>query len=169
MAWLEDTIKANLGSVEGATEEEKRALLLRLVDTMAAAAPPPAKKQRRAPEQEQPSASADGPPAAARAAVPASAVLGSGQQLKGRVAVITGSGTGIGRAIAERFAREGCSVVVGDFNDQLGAETVERISAAGGRAVFQHVDCSDEPQIRALMARAVAEYGRLDHLVNNGE
>jgi hypothetical protein len=104
-------------------------------------------------------------PADIRAAAPAAA--GSSGRMAGRVAVVTGSGIGIGRSIAERFAREGCSVVVGDFNDELGSETVARITAAGGKAVFQHVDCSKEPEIEALMARAVTEYGRLDHLVNN--
>jgi NAD(P)-dependent dehydrogenase (short-subunit alcohol dehydrogenase family) len=87
--------------------------------------------------------------------------------LSGRVAVVTGAGAGIGRAIAERFAQEGASVVVGDFNDDMGRETAARITKAGGTAVFQHVDCTIESEIEALMERAVSEYGRLDHLVNN--
>ena len=98
---------------------------------------------------------------------PAATASRYNQVLAGRVAVVTGSGIGIGRAVAERFAQEGAAVVVGDFNDELGQETVARIEAAGGKAVFQHVDCTQEAEIEALMARAVTEYGRLDHLVNN--
>ena len=178
MTWLEDTIKMSLKNVENATAEQKRDLLLKLVQDHEGAAvdvgeavPAQGKGARqREVEDTGPAAKkqavGDGQGASGiRAAVQSSA--GSTGKLSGRVAVVTGSGIGIGRAIAERFAKEGCSVVVGDFNDKLGTETVARITAAGGKAVFQHVDCSDEAQIKALMDHAVEVYGRLDHLVNN--
>lgn len=167
----------SLKNVENASAEQKRDLLLKLVQDQGAAvdvgkATPAQEKSDRKREGEdigpaaKKQAVGDGQDASGiRAAVQSSA--GSTGKLCGRVAVVTGSGIGIGRAIAERFAKEGCSVVVGDFNDKLGTETVARITAAGGKAVFQHVDCSDEAQIKALMDHAVEVYGRLDHLVNN--
>jgi hypothetical protein len=135
-----------------------------------------------------------------RPAAPA-ATAGPGR-LRGKVAVVTGAGAGIGRAIAgrrgdgavilhgylrsfveisyikrqwdeaeflalERFAAEGASVVVADFNAENGNATATQIVAAGGVAVFQFTDCTREVDIEALMARAVSEYGRLDVLVNN--
>lgn len=178
MTWLEDTIKMSLANVENATAEQKRDLLLKFVqdqvttadDGSAMPAQEKSARQREGEDTESPVAKkqavGDSENASGiRAAAQSSA--GSTGKLSGRVAVVTGSGVGIGRAIAERFAKEGCSVVVGDFNDKLGTETVSRITAAGGKAVFQHVDCSDEAQIKALMDHAVKVYGRLDHLVNN--
>jgi NAD(P)-dependent dehydrogenase (short-subunit alcohol dehydrogenase family) len=84
-------------------------------------------------------------------------------------AVVTGSGIGIGRAIASRFAAEGASVVVvADIDETLGQETVKKIEAAGGRAVFQHVDCSDEASVKTCMDAAAAHGGgKIDVLCNN--
>src|SRR5690349_5099541 len=88
-------------------------------------------------------------------------------KLEGKVAVITGAASGMGRATALRFAREGAAVVVADLNSQAGEQTIGEIAAAGGQAVFQHTDVSRDDNIKALIDRAVAEYGRLDITYNN--
>jgi NAD(P)-dependent dehydrogenase (short-subunit alcohol dehydrogenase family) len=85
----------------------------------------------------------------------------------GKVALVTGASGGIGRATALAFAASGASVVVSDVNDAGGAETVDLIAAAGGRAVFQHCDVSQGEEVKALVARAVSEFGRLDFAHNN--
>ncbi len=89
------------------------------------------------------------------------------QLLADKVGVVTGSGGGIGRAIAVAFAREGAKVVVTDFNAETGSETVELIRAAGGDAQFFAADVSDEAKVAELMAFTVAQYGRLDIACNS--
>ena len=88
-------------------------------------------------------------------------------KLEGKVAVITGAASGMGRATAIRFAREGAAIVVADLNSQAGEETISEIAAAGGHAVFQHTDVSSDNDLKALIDRAVKEYGRLDITYNN--
>jgi NAD(P)-dependent dehydrogenase (short-subunit alcohol dehydrogenase family) len=90
-----------------------------------------------------------------------------GGRLDGKVAIVTGAGSGIGRGIAEAFAREGARVVVANRRPEAGEETVRRIEAAGGSAVFHRTDVTGEADCRAVVALAVARYGRLDALVNN--
>jgi len=85
----------------------------------------------------------------------------------GKVALVTGASGGIGRATALAFAASGAAVVVSDVNDVGGVETVDQIVAAGGKAVFQRCDVSDGDQVKALVARAVSTYGRLDFAHNN--
>ena len=85
----------------------------------------------------------------------------------GKTALVTGSGAGIGRATALKFAAEGASVVVSDIHVQAGEETVSMIHSAGGKAMFQHADVSNAAEVAALVAGAVDEYGRLDCAVNN--
>lgn len=88
-------------------------------------------------------------------------------RLEGKVAVVTGAGSGIGRATALRFAREGAAVVVGDISvDSAGAVAAE-ISGAGGRAVARKVDVAVSAEVDALVEEAVARYGRIDILMNN--
>jgi 3-oxoacyl-[acyl-carrier protein] reductase len=88
--------------------------------------------------------------------------------LKDRVAVVTGGGTGIGRAISEHFARGGARVVVNYSRSKDDADqTVEGIRSSGGTAVAIAADVSDQPQAKSLMDAAARKYGRLDFLVNN--
>ena len=88
-------------------------------------------------------------------------------KLEGKVAVITGAASGMGRATAARFAREGAAVVVADLNSRAGEETISEITAAGGSAVFQYTDVGSETDLKALFDRALKEYGRLDITYNN--
>src|SRR5579863_1030484 len=88
-------------------------------------------------------------------------------RIQGKVAVITGAASGMGRATAIRFAKEGASVVLTDLNSQGGETAVAECAAAGGRAVFQRTDVTSEADIKAAVARAVKEYGRLDIIFNN--
>jgi len=80
-----------------------------------------------------------------------------------KVAVVTGAGSGIGRASALAFVREGAKVVLGDVNDAGGAETVKLVEQAGGEAVFVHCDISQEADVAA----GVARFGRIDCAHNN--
>jgi NAD(P)-dependent dehydrogenase (short-subunit alcohol dehydrogenase family) len=86
-------------------------------------------------------------------------------RLQGRIAVITGAGSGIGRACAERFAREGAHIVVGDVLAEGGKQTVGRIEGLGRRAHFVQTDTSREQDCEALAAAAVERFGRIDVLV----
>jgi NAD(P)-dependent dehydrogenase (short-subunit alcohol dehydrogenase family) len=88
-------------------------------------------------------------------------------RLDNKVAVITGAASGMGRATAIRFAGEGAALVVADLNSQGGELVVSEIAAAGGRAVFQRTDVTSEPDIAAMIDRAVREYGHLDITYNN--
>lgn len=86
---------------------------------------------------------------------------------KEKVALVTGGSTGIGRATAVAFAREGARVVVADVNQAEGEETVSRIRAAGGEALFVRADVSRSAEVKALVERTLATYGRLDCAFNN--
>jgi len=88
-------------------------------------------------------------------------------RLKGKVAVITGAGRGIGFAAARLFCREGARVVIAEVNEELGRDAEERIRREGGEAVFVATDVSDSQHVQALMRRTRDLYGRLDVLYNN--
>ncbi|MFE9273824.1 SDR family NAD(P)-dependent oxidoreductase [Paenibacillus glucanolyticus] len=84
-----------------------------------------------------------------------------------RVAVITGGASGIGRQVSLKFARKGDRVVVADFNEAAGQETVDMIQQEGGEASFVQVDVSKPESVEALVDKAVELYGRIDVMHNN--
>ena len=91
-------------------------------------------------------------------------------RLKDRVAIVTGGASGIGRAIACRFAEEGARVIVADVTTEPregGEPTQDAIAAAGGTALFTLTDVSKWDQVDALVGATVARFGRLDVMVNN--
>jgi NAD(P)-dependent dehydrogenase (short-subunit alcohol dehydrogenase family) len=88
-------------------------------------------------------------------------------EFEGKVALVTGGGSGIGRATALAFAREGAQVVIGNRNVQRGEKTVRLIRDAGGTASFRRTDVLVAAEIKALVDHAVATYGRLDIAFNN--
>lgn len=87
--------------------------------------------------------------------------------LKDKVFVVTGSGSGIGRACAIQLAQQGGKVVISDVNDEGGAETLAMIQDQGGEAIYQHADVAKHEDVKALFQTTLATYGRLDGLVNN--
>jgi NAD(P)-dependent dehydrogenase (short-subunit alcohol dehydrogenase family) len=88
-------------------------------------------------------------------------------QLDGKVALITGAGSGIGREAALLFSTEGAAVVVVDRDDQAGHETVEQIRGAGGKAIFAGADVSRSEDCARMIAAAEKEFGGLHVLFNN--
>jgi NAD(P)-dependent dehydrogenase (short-subunit alcohol dehydrogenase family) len=84
--------------------------------------------------------------------------------LKGRVAIVTGAGSGIGRAGAEILAREGATVVVADRNSAAGDETAKRITTSGGRALAIATDVGADAQLELLVSRTLEEFKRIDIL-----
>jgi NAD(P)-dependent dehydrogenase (short-subunit alcohol dehydrogenase family) len=89
------------------------------------------------------------------------------RRLEGKVALVTGGGAGIGRAIAETFGREGAHVVVADREGEAAREVAESIIKSNGAAQAEMVDVTDTAQVKALMHRLADTPGRLDVLVNN--
>jgi NAD(P)-dependent dehydrogenase (short-subunit alcohol dehydrogenase family) len=89
------------------------------------------------------------------------------RRLEDKIALVTGAGAGIGRAIAETFAREGAQVVVADIDGEAAKTTADAIVKANGAASAHEVDVTDTPQVQALMKAIGEAHGRLDVLVNN--
>ena len=87
--------------------------------------------------------------------------------LKSKVGIVTGGGTGIGRATALAMSKVGAALVIGNRDAVKGEEVVQLIRQAGGRAVFQKTDVSKPADVKALVERSVAEFGRLDVAFNN--
>ena len=88
-------------------------------------------------------------------------------RLDGKVALITGAGSGMGRVAAQMFAAEGAKVVVAEFGEEAGAETIRLVTDAGGDATYVQADVSREEDARRMVEAAVERYGRLDILYNN--
>ncbi len=89
------------------------------------------------------------------------------RKLEGKVAVITGASSGMGRATATRFAAEGASVVIADLNAEGGEAAARECRENGANAVFQRTDVTAEAAIKGAIDRAVKEFGRLDVMFNN--
>jgi NAD(P)-dependent dehydrogenase (short-subunit alcohol dehydrogenase family) len=88
-------------------------------------------------------------------------------RLADKVTIITGAGGGMGRVAAQMFAKEGARIVVAEFGEAAGKETVDLIRTEGGEATFVKVDVSKEADAKAMVDHAISKYGRLDCLYNN--
>ena len=89
------------------------------------------------------------------------------EDLGGKVGIVTGGGSGIGRAMALAMARAGAYVVIGNRDARRGEAVAEEIRTAGGKAAFQATDVGNPADVEALVGRAVSEFGRLDLAFNN--
>lgn len=87
--------------------------------------------------------------------------------LQNKIAIVTGAGSGIGRAIADQYAAEGARVVVSDIDDRAGNETAGRLRDTGAQVIYVHADTSKPADNEALVAAAVKAFGGLDIAVNN--
>jgi NAD(P)-dependent dehydrogenase (short-subunit alcohol dehydrogenase family) len=87
--------------------------------------------------------------------------------LKDKIAIVTGAGTGMGKAIALRYAREGAHVVVAEINEATGQQTAAEVSAHDRRGLFVRTDLSKLDNINAMVAKTVETFGRIDILMNN--
>ena len=88
-------------------------------------------------------------------------------RFEGRVAVVTGGASGIGKATAKRIAAEGGSVVIADLQDEAGRAVVEEIEGSGGKALYVHLNVTDEKGWAEAVAKTIETFGGLDILVNN--
>ena len=89
-------------------------------------------------------------------------------KLKNKVAIVTGSGSGIGKGIALAYASEGAKVIIADLNEETGAKTAQEIKAEGGDAIFIRIDITNEDNVNSSINYVYEKYGKIDILVNNG-
>jgi NAD(P)-dependent dehydrogenase (short-subunit alcohol dehydrogenase family) len=87
--------------------------------------------------------------------------------LANRVAIITGGAVGIGKGIAEKFADEGCAVVISDISESAGQKTADEISKMGRPALFVRCDVKEKSQVQAMVSKTIDKFGKVDVLVNN--
>src|SRR3989440_9833341 len=87
--------------------------------------------------------------------------------LKDKIAIVTGAGTGMGKAIALRYAREGAHVVAAELDTASGLQTAAEVSAHDRRGLFVHTDMGKIADINALVAKTVETFGQMDILMNN--
>lgn len=87
--------------------------------------------------------------------------------MEGRVALVTGASTGIGRATALAFATEGARLILADVDDSRGEELATAIISKGGEALFHRVDVSDDDEVESMIMAAIGRYRRLDYAFNN--
>ncbi len=88
-------------------------------------------------------------------------------RLKNKIAVITGAGSGQGRAASVLFSKEGAKIVACDWKPELGDETVQQVKSDGGEAIFVRTDVSSSKDVQNLIGTAIETYGRIDILYNN--
>jgi NAD(P)-dependent dehydrogenase (short-subunit alcohol dehydrogenase family) len=88
-------------------------------------------------------------------------------KLKDKVAIVTGAGAGMGRAVAIRYAKEGAKVVIAEISEHPGNETLALIKELAGEAIFVPVNVGDENQVSQLVSTVIDKYGRIDVLYNN--
>lgn len=88
-------------------------------------------------------------------------------RLKDKIAIVTGSGQGIGRAIALKLALEGADVVIAERNPETGAQTAKEVEGSGRRAMSIPLDVADRSQVEAMVGQVLNQWGRIDILVNN--
>jgi NAD(P)-dependent dehydrogenase (short-subunit alcohol dehydrogenase family) len=88
-------------------------------------------------------------------------------RLKGKVALITGGGAGIGRACVELFASEGARVVIAEYDEAAGQAACDAVRAAGGSCIFVRTDVSEPAQVERAVQATITEFGRIDILYNN--
>jgi 3-oxoacyl-[acyl-carrier protein] reductase len=88
-------------------------------------------------------------------------------RLKGKVALITGAGSGFGRETALTFAREGAAVAIADLDEAGGSDAASQIAQAGGRAIFIRTDVARPAEVQAMVEETVKSFGKLDILFNN--
>jgi len=88
-------------------------------------------------------------------------------RLNGKIVLITGAGSGIGKSTALLFARESATVIVNDVNEEHGKKTVDEIAGAGGSASFVYADVTNADSVKAMVEQVMREHGRIDVLFNN--
>ena len=91
----------------------------------------------------------------------------TGERLKGKVAIVTGGGSGFGRATSQRFLSEGCKVIVGDLNEDTAKETISKASSSSENGVAVKFDVTSQEGWSRAVKEALDRFGRLDIVVNN--